>query len=47
MADEHQGVKRGRKFDQVLAGARDIFMSDGFEGASVDDIARGPPGSPG
>lgn len=40
MADEHKGVKRGRKFDQVLAGARDIFMSDGFEGASVDDIAR-------
>ncbi|MCF2871712.1 TetR/AcrR family transcriptional regulator [Octadecabacter sp. G9-8] len=40
MADEQQGVKRGRKFDQVLAGARDIFMSDGFEGASVDDIAR-------
>ncbi|MDB4052794.1 TetR/AcrR family transcriptional regulator [Octadecabacter sp.] len=40
MADKHQGVKRGRKFDQVLAGARDIFMSDGFEGASVDDIAR-------
>ena len=33
-------VKRGRKFDQVLAGAREIFMSDGFEGASVDDIAR-------
>lgn len=33
-------VKRGRKFDQVLQGARDIFMSDGFEGASVDDIAR-------
>lgn len=40
MADGQQGVKRGRKFDQVLAGARDIFMSDGFEGASVDDIAR-------
>lgn len=40
MADGHQGVKRGRKFDQVLAGARDIFLSDGFEGASVDDIAR-------
>lgn len=33
-------VKRGRKFDQVLAGARDVFMTDGFEGASVDDIAR-------
>lgn len=33
-------VRRGRKFDQVLAGARDVFMTDGFEGASVDDIAR-------
>lgn len=33
-------VKRGRKFDQVLDGARQIFMSDGFEGASVDDIAK-------
>lgn len=40
MADGHPVVKRGRKFDQVLTGARDIFMSDGFEGASVDDIAR-------
>lgn len=33
-------VRRGRKFDQVLAGARDVFMTDGFEGASVDEIAR-------
>jgi len=24
----------------VLAGAREVFMADGFEGASVDDIAR-------
>lgn len=40
MADGQPIVKRGRKFDQVLEGARDIFMSDGFEGASVDDIAR-------
>ena len=40
MADGKPTVKRGRKFDQVLAGARDIFMTDGFEGASVDDIAR-------
>lgn len=40
MADGQPVVKRGRKFDQVLDGARDIFMSDGFEGASVDDIAR-------
>ncbi|MFC3613275.1 TetR/AcrR family transcriptional regulator [Lutimaribacter marinistellae] len=33
-------LRTGRKFDQVLRGARDVFMADGFEGASVDDIAR-------
>ena len=33
-------IKKGRKFEQVLEGAREVFMRDGFEGASVDDIAR-------
>lgn len=33
-------ITRGRKFDQVLEGARRVFVRDGFEGASVDDIAR-------
>lgn len=33
-------LRQGRKFDQVLEGARTIFLRDGFEGASVDDIAR-------
>ncbi len=33
-------IRRGRKFDQVLAGARMVFLRDGYEGASVDDIAR-------
>lgn len=33
-------IKKGRKFDQVLIGAREIFMRDGFDGASVDDIAK-------
>jgi TetR/AcrR family transcriptional regulator, mexJK operon transcriptional repressor len=33
-------IRKGRKFDQVLDGARIVFMRDGFEGASVDDIAR-------
>ena len=33
-------IRRGRKFDQVLDGARTVFMKDGFEGASVDDIAK-------
>lgn len=35
-----EAIRRGRKFDQVLDGARLVFMRDGFEGASVDDIAR-------
>lgn len=34
------GIKKGKKFDQVLEGARAVFMRDGFEGASVDEIAR-------
>lgn len=38
--DAEQVVRRGRKFDQVLEGARAIFLRDGFDGASVDDIAR-------
>lgn len=33
-------IRKGRKFDQVLDGARRVFMADGFEGASVDEIAR-------
>ena len=33
-------IRRGRKYDQVLDGARRIFLRDGFDGASVDDIAR-------
>ena len=34
------GIKKGRKFDQVIEGARTVFMREGFEGASVDEIAR-------
>lgn len=33
-------IKKGRKFDQVIEGARVVFMREGFEGASVDEIAR-------
>jgi TetR/AcrR family transcriptional repressor of mexJK operon len=32
--------KRGRKYDDVIAGARTVFLRDGFDGAGVDDIAR-------
>ena len=35
-----QVIKQGRKWDQVLDGARTVFLRDGFEGASVDDIVR-------
>lgn len=40
MADGQSEIRKGRKFDQVLDGARTVFLRDGFEGASVDDIAR-------
>ncbi|WP_353471166.1 TetR/AcrR family transcriptional regulator [Salipiger sp. H15] len=40
MGTETAGVRRGRKFEQVLEGARSVFLRDGFEGANVDDIAR-------
>ncbi|MDQ2066831.1 TetR/AcrR family transcriptional regulator [Xinfangfangia sp. CPCC 101601] len=33
-------IRKGRKFDQVLQGARRVFLRDGFDGASVDEIAR-------
>ncbi|MCF6444460.1 TetR/AcrR family transcriptional regulator [Nereida sp. MMG025] len=37
---EAPSVKKGRKHDQVIEGATRVFLRDGFEGASVDDIAR-------
>ena len=40
MPDGASDTKKGRKFEQVLDGAKEIFLSDGFDGASVDDIAR-------
>lgn len=40
MNDQTLSVRKGRKYEQVLHGAREVFLRDGFEGASVDDIAR-------
>lgn len=37
---DSRDIVKGRKFDQVLEGARQVFLADGFEGASVDDIAK-------
>ncbi|PJE27922.1 transcriptional regulator, TetR family [Pseudooceanicola antarcticus] len=33
-------TRRGRKYDQVLEGARRVFLKDGFDNANVDEIAR-------
>jgi len=33
-------TRRGRKHDQVIAGARRVFLRDGYSRASVDEIAR-------
>ncbi|MCH8467836.1 MAG: TetR/AcrR family transcriptional regulator [Roseinatronobacter sp.] len=33
-------IRQGRKYDQVLEGARQIFVAMGYERASVDEIAR-------
>lgn len=38
--DTVKDVRKGRKYDQVIAGAQEVFLRDGFEGASVDEIAR-------
>lgn len=40
MPDRGPQPKRGRKYEQVLDGARQVFLSDGFEGGAVDDIAK-------
>lgn len=33
-------IRKGRKFDQVVAGAREVFLREGYQGASVDSIAK-------
>ena len=40
MNDAEAASKRGSKSAQVLEGARKVFMDRGYEGASVDEIAR-------
>lgn len=40
MNAQDDAPRQGRKIEQVLQGAREVFLRDGFEGASVDAIAR-------
>lgn len=37
---DNQRPHPGRKIEQVRIGAREVFLRDGYAGASVDDIAR-------
>lgn len=38
--DDAGSDRSGRKRCQIIAGATEVFLASGFEGASVDDIAR-------
>ena len=40
MSEAETIERRGLKWAQVLEGARKVFMKHGYEGASVDEIAR-------
>lgn len=37
---ETEKINKGRKYQQVIVGARDIFLSEGFEAANMDVIAQ-------
>lgn len=39
MSESPTQVKKGRKFDQVLEAACEVFLTDGFERTNMDDIA--------
>ncbi len=40
MTEHSRQIRKGRKYDQVVTGAREVFLREGFEGASVDAIAK-------
>ena len=40
IAAEDAGADGGAKRRQIMDGARTVFLSDGFDGASVNDVAR-------
>ncbi len=33
-------IRKGRKFDQVLDGAREVFLAEGFSATNMDHVAR-------
>lgn len=40
MTQAAAGIRQGRKYDQVIDGARRVFVEQGYGRANVDDIAR-------
>ena len=37
---QNSAIRKGRKFDQVLQGARGVFLAEGFDAANMDHVAK-------
>lgn len=37
---QNTAIRKGRKFDQVLQGAREVFLAEGFDAANMDHVAK-------
>lgn len=37
---QNTAIRKGRKFDQVLNGARDVFLAEGFSASNMDHVAK-------
>ena len=37
---ENTAIRKGRKFDQVLKGAREVFLAEGFSASNMDHVAK-------
>lgn len=40
MTLQNSALRKGRKYDQVLQGARSVFLAEGFDAANMDQIAK-------
>lgn len=37
---QNTNIRKGRKFDQALQGAREVFLAEGFDAANMDHVAK-------
>jgi len=37
---QNTAIRKGRKFDQVLLGAREVFLAEGFSASNMDHVAK-------